>query len=283
MSGPEENIVVPDQRHVTYERYLRVPELIKLQNLLSKQQEHDEMLFIIIHQAYELWFKQILHEVQYAARKLQEGKLGHFIRTLNRIVTIQDVLIQQVSILETMTPTDFNRFRDNLNPASGFQSAQFRVLEFKLGERDERFLKFFEKTSPSFHVLEQSMHEPSLWDLFLRFLASKKFAIPTSILQRDVTKRYESNPEVVKVIEKIYREQDDHYEIYSAIEKLIDVDERVLLWRQRHVTMVERMIGNRRGTGGSSGVKYLSKTLEIRFFPEIWEVRNSLGGAYGAQ
>lgn len=273
----------PVTGQITYNSYLKVHDLLALQTPLSRPEHHDETLFIIIHQAYELWFKQILHELTFAEAAMAAGQLMPLLKTLKRITTIQDVLIQQVDILETMTPKEFNNFRDNLNPASGFQSAQFRVLEYRLGFKDESYLKFFRTDPKAEKDLQKALSAPSIYDLFIQFLAKKGFAIDDAATKRDTTTMYQSNESVRDAIVKIYQESDTYYDLYLACEAMIDVDERILLWRYRHVAMVERMIGTRRGTGGSSGVKYLSSTLTKRFFPEIWEARNHLGsGGYGS-
>lgn len=274
-----ERLIEPEAKSVTYGSYLKVNELLDLQRPLSSPPEQDELLFIQIHQVYELWFKQILHEVAFAERSLKEDKVMPFIRTMRRISTIQSVLTHQVDILETMTPVDFNRFRELLNPASGFQSYQFRELEFRLGAKEGAYLKFHKHDAMASERLDKAIASPSLYDLFLRHLARRGFSVPESVIQRDVTQPYVSSPEVREVVLSIYRDAEKYYDLYLALEALIDLDEGILLWRQRHVAMVERMIGSRKGTGGSSGVKYLSKTLEKRFFPEIWESRDWLGAS----
>jgi tryptophan 2,3-dioxygenase len=275
---------MPDANaQLTYSQYLKIQELLALQKPLTEPLEHDETLFIVIHQAYELWFKQILHELEHGDRLLAEGKLAPFVRTLGRIDTILQVLVHQVDILETMTPNDFNRFRDKLNPASGFQSLQFRLFEARMGARNREFLKNFDGASAGRSQLEAAQKRPSIYDRFLALMAQRGLAIPSEILRRPVDSPYVRDDRVVQAFLQIYQVQGDYYDLYVAAEKMIDLDEKVLLWRYRHVAMVERMIGNRRGTGGSSGVKYLTATLAVRFFPEIWEVRNLLGASYGSQ
>ncbi len=272
-----DNLIEPAANAVTYGSYLKVSELLDLQKPLTTPLQHDETLFIVIHQVYELWFKQILHDLAAAGEALAKDQPMSFIRIANRIGTIQSVLTHQVDILETMTPVDFNRFRDKLNPASGFQSWQFRELEFRLGAKEPAYLKFHKNDPVATKSLEQAIDQPTIYDRFLGLLARRGFAIPVEVLKRDVRQPYQSQPAVLDVILKIYRESERHYDLYSTLEALIDLDEGLLLWRYRHVAMVERMIGNRKGTGGSSGVKYLSLTLTKRFFPEIWEARNGLG------
>ncbi len=283
MSDPRENLIQPTAQSVTYGSYLKVKELLGLQQPLTKPEQHDETLFIVIHQVYELWFKQILHELDAAEAAVRNDQPMLCIRIAKRIGTIQSVLTHQVDVLETMTPVDFNRFREKLNPASGFQSMQFRVLEFRLGAKEAAYMKFHKSDAPATKSLEAAIAAPTIYDHFLALLKRRGFAIPAEVLQRDVTQPYLSNDGVREAILKIYRESERHYDLYSTLESLIDLDEGILLWRYRHVAMVERMIGSRKGTGGSSGVKYLSHTLAKRFFPEIWEARNGLGDAYGSK
>lgn len=283
-SNIEPGIIVPDSKMVSYATYLKVNELVALQERLSEPAEHDEMLFIIIHQVYELWFKQILHEMDLAERDLIANKHFAALKTLKRITVIQHVLTEQVSVLETMTPNDFNLFRSRLNPASGFQSWQFRLVEYRMGLKDEVFLKFHKAQPDAIAAMERARVAPSFYDQVLRFLARKGIAIPQAVLERDVTRMYEANSGVEAAFTKIYENPETNYDLYIMLEALMDLDQQFTLWRYRHVAMVERMIGNRIGTGGSSGVKYLSSTLSKRFFPEIWSLRSRLGGgiAYGA-
>ena len=281
--GFESQLITPSSSAVTYSRYLKVDELLKLQVPLTEPAQHDETLFIVIHQVYELWFKQILHELDRAEAAVRDDHLMVFNRIGKRISTIQSVLTHQVDVLETMTPVDFNRFRENLNPASGFQSYQFRQLEFRLGLKERAYLRFYQTEPEALKALEATFLRPTIWDYFLRLMAKRGFDVPAEVLNRDVSLTYQSSEVVVQAVLKVYRAADQYYDLYSTLEALIDLDEGLLLWRQRHVAMVERMIGTRKGTGGSSGVKYLTQTLSRRAFPEIWEVRNWLGEGYGKQ
>jgi tryptophan 2,3-dioxygenase len=276
-----EKLIVPKSGAITYGSYLKVPELLNLQHPLSRPAQHDETLFIVIHQVYELWFKQILHEIGRAERAVEQDQLMVMIRTLKRVATIQSVLTHQVDVLETMTPTEFNSFRDNLNPASGFQSAQFRELEFRLGAKDAAMINFHRSDAAATKSLEAALAAPTIFDRFLKLMHRRGLNIPQKVLDRATNASHEADPDVTATIVKVYRESERYYDLYSALEALIDLDEGLLLWRYRHVAMVERMIGRRRGTGGSSGVKYLSSTLSKRFFPDIWDARNSLGDGYG--
>jgi len=283
-SHGKEELIEPQRHSVTYGSYLKVRELLSLQSPLTVPEQHDEVLFIIIHQVYELWFKQILHETKKAAAAIDADNLMLFNRTANRIHAIQTILTHQVGILETMTPSDFNTFRDRLNPASGFQSWQFRELEFYLGYKDPVYMKFHKNDQAASDALAVALTSPSVYDRFLSLLKRRGFLIPDSVIERNVSENYMANEQVCQEIVKIYKQSDKYYDLYSALEAMIDLDEGVLLWRQRHVAMVERMIGNRRGTGGSSGVNYLSKTLTKRFFPDIWDARNYIGDSdYGRQ
>ena len=240
-----------------------------MQRPLSRPAHHDEMLFIIIHQVYELWFKQVLHEVDAAMPALDRDDLPAVSKHFRRIHAIQRVLEQQVDILETMAPQEFNEFRDHLNPASGFQSVQFRELEFACGLRRTEILKLVELDDAQRARLELRATSPSLYDRVKALLARRGFAVATAA-------------ELVESYRQIYSDEAAHYDLYRLLEDLIEFDERFALWRSRHVLMVERMIGQRPGTGGSSGAQYLRGTLERRFFPELWEVRTYLGeGSYG--
>jgi tryptophan 2,3-dioxygenase len=253
---------------LSYGSYLKVDQLLGLQQPLSKPPHHDEMLFIIIHQVYELWFKQLLHEVDATMVALDRDDLLRVAKQFRRIHAIQRLLEQQVDILETMTPQEFNQFRDNLNPASGFQSVQFRELEFACGLRRTEVLKWIELDDAHRARLDRRLREPSLYDHAKALLARRGFAIG-------------SPAELIDSYRQIYADEVRFYDLHLLLEDLIEFDERFLLWRGRHVRMVERMIGHKRGTGGSSGAEYLQSTLADRFFPELWEVRTYLGrGAY---
>ncbi len=277
-------IKIPDHNSVTYSSYLKVSELIGLQKLLSDPPEHDEMLFIVIHQVYELWFKQILHEIDRSEMSLQSGSVFDALKGLKRIAAIQKVLTEQVSILETMTPNDFNRFRERLNPASGFQSWQFRIVEFRMGLKDTAYLKFFRAMPDIAELLNKTLKQHSFYWHVLSFLSQKGYAVPQECLSKDPALPYEPSQGVEDLFASIYQDHFKHAEAYYLLESLIDLDQLFSLWRFRHVAMVERMIGGLVGTGGSSGAHYLRSTLPKRFFPEIWSVRNQLGtSVYGGQ
>jgi tryptophan 2,3-dioxygenase len=255
-------------RPLSYGSYLKIDELLALQQPLSRPAHHDEMLFIVIHQVYELWFKQVLHEIDAAMDALDRDDLLRVGKLFRRIHAIQRLLEEQVDILETMTPQEFNQFRDNLNPASGFQSVQFRELEFACGLRRTEILQWVELDEAHRARLERRLREPSLYDHAKALLARRGFATGSS-------------DELIESYRQIYSDEGRYYDLHLLLEELIEFDERFLLWRGRHVRMVERMIGNKRGTGGSSGAEYLSRTLDQRFFPELWAVRTQLGtGTY---
>ena len=255
------------QQQLSYGSYLKVDELLSLQRPLSSPEHHDEMLFIIIHQVYELWFKQLLHETEAVLRALDRDELLPVGKHFRRIHTIQRLLEQQIDVLETMTPQEFNAFRDNLNPASGFQSIQFRELEFMCGVRRTETLKYIQTNTAQRERLERRLNEPSLYDKVKALLRRRGFAS-------------ETHDELLQTYKSIYEDPAPQYDLYLLLEDLIEFDERFLLWRGRHVRMVERMIGAKKGTGGSLGAAYLSQTLEHRFFPELWEVRTLLGGSW---
>jgi tryptophan 2,3-dioxygenase len=253
---------------LSYGSYLKIDELLDLQQPLSRPRHHDEMLFIIIHQVYELWFKQLIHELDATMAALDRDDLLRVAKHFRRIHAIQRLLEQQVDILETMTPQEFNQFRDNLNPASGFQSVQFRELEFACGVRRTDILKWVELSDAARARLEARLKEPSLYDRAKALLRRRGFAV-------------DSSAELIESFRRIYSDEAHYYDLYLLLEDLIEFDERFLLWRGRHVRMVERMIGQKQGTGGSLGARYLEGTLSHRFFPELWEVRTYLGeGTY---
>ncbi len=274
----QNSFVEPTTQTLTYGKYLKVHELLSLQQEISVPKEHDETLFIIIHQVYELWFKQLLHELNLCESMLSDNKLIPVLRSLKRIETIQKVLNQQIDILETMTPDEFNRFRSNLNPASGFQSYQFREFEFRLGLKNPMYFKYFAVDEKATSCLQNAFAAPTLYDYLLRAMAKNGFQIPQEVLNRDVTQAHSSHPEIVQLFRTIYENHDQYYQWYVLLEGLVDLDGLLILWRYRHVQMVRRMIGDMVGTGGSLGARYLQTTLTKTIFPELWEVRNHLGG-----
>ena len=270
-----------NDKAITYISYLKVDELLELQQPESDG-EHDEMLFIVIHQTYELWFKQILHEIAELQRTLEQGDTHRSLAILGRVRTIMKTCVGQLDILETMTPLQFNTFRGRLQSASGFQSAQFRELEAVLGRRDQAGAGASKNTgmgmaehliegSPACARVEAAMARPSLWDSTLRYLASRGHAVPGEVLGRDVSVGYEAHEGVQDMLLDVHRNDPD---AAAICERLVDLDEGLQEWRYRHVKMVERTIGHKIGTGGSSGVGYLSSTLFRSVFPDLWAIRS---------
>jgi tryptophan 2,3-dioxygenase len=260
-------------RAVTYGNYLRIDDLLALQQPRSAGPEHDELLFIVIHQVYELWFKELLHEFDRVTHLLTADDTHRAQHSLKRILTILKVLVAQLDILETMTPLEFTSFRTRLEAASGFQSDQFRQIEFVLGAKNNRAVLRFPEGSRARSELERRYAEPTIWDAFLHYLAREGYAVPPSQLARDVTARAEPSPEVQEVLIALYRRDPKNAEL---CERLVDLDEGVQEWRYRHVKMVERTIGTRSGTGGSTGAEYLRSTVGQNLFPDLWNIRARL-------
>jgi tryptophan 2,3-dioxygenase len=256
---------------VTYASYLELDALLNAQKPKSDGPEHDEMLFIVIHQVYELWFKQILHELDYLTQLMDTGDVPRMSHTLVRVLKILKVQVAQLDILETMTPLEFLSFRERLESASGFQSYQFRELEFLLGHKRLAMVEHFPAQSEGRNRLDKRFSKPSLWDVFLKFLAAQNYQIPQNILDRNVTEPYEANQDVQAVLIDLYRNNPN---LLSVCELLVDFDEGIQEWRYRHVKMVERTIGSKHGSGGSSGVGYLSSTLFQPVFPDLWAIRS---------
>lgn len=248
---------------LSYNEYLKVPELINLQETLSDPTSHDELLFIVIHQTYELWFKQILHEVDASIKWMGEDRKFRANHSLKAVNAIEKVIVSQIHILETMAQIGFLEFRDKLNPASGFQSMQFRELEFVSGAKDEKILKFFEFDEFAHKRLTERFNEPTLGEAFWGLLKRQGFEVENSENQ-------------IKSIVKILTSPEEYPELFIMQDLLIEHDENISLWRYHHVLMVERMLGMKRGTGGSEGVGYLRTTLSKKFFPELWEARTFL-------
>jgi tryptophan 2,3-dioxygenase len=262
---------VTHQASITYSSYLALDEVLAAQR--PRSDEHDELLFIVIHQVYELWFKQLLHEGAQLQRRLEDGDTTHVLHTLKRILTILKTIVAQIDVLETITPRQFLAFRDRLEAASGFQSAQFRELEGMLGRRDARVLRHYAPGSPEQARIAAAMARPSLFDSFLRYLAGQGYPVPAAALERDVAQPIEPSPDVQRALLATYR---DDGEPAQVCERMIDLDEGVMEWRYRHVQMVRRTIGDRRGTGGSPGASYLARTLLQPAFPDLWAVRTEL-------
>jgi tryptophan 2,3-dioxygenase len=251
---------------LNYNEYLKVPQLLKLQKCLSDPQSHDELQFIIVHQAYELWFKLILFEVDTIRTRLFEGDVRGATWLFRRVNSIARLLVDQIHILESMSPLDFLEFREKLNPASGFQSVQFRELEFIANLKEPQLLVHLKSDTESLDKLRKRLNEPTLWDAYLDLLKKQGFDIPDD---RDSTT-------IKKEIARLHKEHDRHHDLFLLSEAMIEFDEFIGLWRMHHVRMVERMIGNKIGTGGSEGVRYLTTTLTKKCFPELWDARTFL-------
>jgi tryptophan 2,3-dioxygenase len=257
---------------VTYGSYLKIDELLSLQQPRSDG-EHDEMLFIIIHQVYELWFKELLHEFDRVARLLRGDEPHRAQHTLKRILTILKVMVAQLDILETMTPLEFLSFRARLEAASGFQSDQFRQIEFLLGAKSEAAIARFPEGGRARGELIKRYDAPTLWDAFLHHLSREGYPVPPAQLSRTVTSLIEPSADIQQILIDIYRRDSKNAEL---CERLVDLDEGLQEWRYRHVKMVERTIGVKRGTGGSSGAAYLAGTVGKPIFPDLWEIRGRL-------
>jgi tryptophan 2,3-dioxygenase len=257
----------------TYTSYLRLDELLDLQTPASGGEEHDEMLFIVIHQVYELWFKQVLHETDLLRRAFEGNDRPLALATLKRILTIFKTLVSQVDILETMTPVSFSSFRHRLDTASGFQSIQFREFEAALGARRPGMAHHIPEGSEERRRVEQRLQEPSLYSSFLRFLSLNGFAVPEEVIGRDVAESPAEDERVQEILVGIYKSDPTNRDV---CERLVDLDEAIQEWRYRHVKMVQRTIGMKIGTGGSAGVEYLKNTLFKPLFPDLWAIRTSL-------
>jgi tryptophan 2,3-dioxygenase len=267
--------------HLSYNEYLSVSELIGLQKCRSDPAHHDELLFITVHQAYELWFKQILHEIDAAIRMMSEGRLAAAAHTVRRVVEIEKLLVTQIHILETMTPISFLGFRDRLNPASGFQSMQFREVEFSSGLKDEGILQEFRNDEFAYERLKSRMAAPTLNDAFYRALRERGFDAPSDDPALDGKQRKDRYERRKTAVLEILTHFESRFEEFQLSETLLEHDEYFSLWRSHHIKMVERMVGAKRGTGGSEGVGYLRSTLDKKFFPEMWEARTFLDVTHG--
>jgi len=279
--GQKEAVAKPDERSrdgsVRYETYLQLDKLLDAQHTLSDPPQHDEMLFIIQHQVAELWLKLFLHELDTVIECLREDQVARSIKILARIDVVQQQLTSQWAVLATLTPHAYAGFRDLFGTASGFQSLQYRLLEFKLGNKDRNMLPMFRHKLPYYRELKQALESPALYDEFLRYLYRVGHRVPLERVNRDWTERYEHHPGVVDVLEVIYRRPDEHWAAYEVCEKLVDVETNFQAWRFHHMKTVERIIGFKAGTGGTAGVKFLKKTVDVCLFPELTEVRTRIG------
>jgi tryptophan 2,3-dioxygenase len=263
--------------NLSYGAYLHLDELLAAQHPVSRPEHHDELLFIVQHQTSELWLKLVLHELRTVQTQLAADKLRPALKGLARVKHIQRTLTDQWSVLATLTPSEYAEFRKFLGTSSGFQSDQYRAVEFVLGNKDAAMLGLFDHDARARGQLSELLAAPSVYDEFLRYLARHGHAVPASLLERDVTKAHVFTPELVPVFRHIYEHAADHWEAYEACEELVDLEENFQLWRFRHLKTVERTIGIKRGTGGSSGAAFLRKALELTFFPELYAVRTEIG------
>ena len=261
----------------TYAGYLRLDRLLSAQHPLSEPEHHDELLFIIQHQTSELWMRLIIHELDAVLSALAIDDLGPAQKGLARVKQIQRQLFEQWGVLETLTPSEYSEFRPVLGASSGFQSLQYRELEFLLGNKNDGMLRLFEHDPAAKARLEKTLAEPSLYDEFLRYLARRGHAVPKELLDRDVTQAHKRAQGLVPVFKNIYENAKDYWPEYHLAEQLVDIEESFQLWRFRHMKTVERIIGHKPGTGGSSGVNYLKRALDRSFFPELIDVRTVIG------
>ncbi|MBK8283622.1 MAG: tryptophan 2,3-dioxygenase [Ahniella sp.] len=260
----------------TYGGYLGLERLLSSQVPLSSPPHHDEMLFIIQHQVSELWMKLIIHEMKAALANLREDRVDFTLKVLARVKQVQKQLLEQWAVLETLTPSEYLQFRHVLGPASGFQSLQYRMIEFMLGNKNADMLKVFGHQPVDQAELRAVLEAPSLYDEFLHWLARRGHAIPEEILKRDFSTPWQRHDALLPIYKAIYSNTEQYWEEYHLCEQLVDVEVSFQQWRFRHMKTVERIIGYRRGTGGSSGVAFLRKALELTFFPELFEVRTEL-------
>ena len=273
----EHTIETDFRSRMDYQGYLHLERVLTAQQPLSDPEHHDEMLFIIQHQTSELWMKLMIHELRAALDFVRRDELPPCFKILARVKQIQRMLFEQWAVLETLTPSEYAQFRGVLGHASGFQSHQNRMIEFLLGNKNAKTIKVFEHLPDVHKELTVALSSPSLYDEFLRHLSRRGMSVPRSAVQRDWSQPYEENLELIPVFKLIYENTETYFDAYEMCEKLIDVEEHFALWRFRHVKTVERIIGYKMGTGGSSGVNFLRKALDIRLFPELWDVRTEIG------
>lgn len=261
---------------MSYGSYLALDELLSAQHPVSRPEHHDEMLFIIQHQTSELWLKLVLHELRAVRRALIADDLRVAMKGIARIKHIQRSLTEQWSVLATLTPSEYAEFRGDLGSSSGFQSYQYRAVEFMLGNKNAAMLKVFASDPMAHNLLKEALEETSIYDEFLRLLARRGFAVPAELLERDFTKAHVFSPALVQLYRAIYENPGDHWDLYEACEELVDLEDNFQLWRFRHMKTVLRTIGMKTGTGGSSGVGFLQRALELTFFPELFAVRTEI-------
>ncbi|MED3571055.1 tryptophan 2,3-dioxygenase [Cytobacillus praedii] len=270
----EKGIHTDFKENMTYGEYLHLDQILTSQKRLSDH--HDEMLFIIIHQVSELWMKLILHELSSAIKEIEQDELHSAFKKLARVSKTQTQIIQAWDVLSTLTPAEYLQFRDTLGKASGFQSYQYRLIEFALGYKSTHILKIYEKDPAVHAALQAAFQAPSIYDVSIKALARAGFDINPALLDRDFSKVYAGDPSVAAAWREVYRNVDQYWDLYELAEKLVDIEDWLQQWRFRHMKTVERIIGFKVGTGGSSGVNYLKQVLDHRFFPELWDLRTEL-------
>jgi len=272
----EDTIKLDISERKNYGGYLYLDRLLSAQKPLSQPEHHDEMLFIIQHQTSELWLKLIIHELTAAIELVASGHLGRASKILARVKQIQKQLFEQWAVLETLTPSEYIQFRGVFGNASGFQSLQYRQVEFLLGNKNEKMLDVFPVASKSRKILQQALEQPSVYDVFIRHLYQQGYPLDKTLVERDVRQPHEYNESLMQALVVVYRQPEQHWPIYALCEQLVDVEESFQLWRFRHMKTVERIIGFKEGTGGSSGVAFLQKALSLTFFPELLKLRTEL-------
>lgn len=273
-SGLEKEIQTDFQKSMSYGDYLQLDKILSSQHRLSDH--HDEMLFIIIHQTSELWMKLILHELAAATECIRQNKLEPSFKMLSRVSRIQQQLIQSWSVLSTLTPSEYMEFRDKLGQSSGFQSYQNRLIEFALGNKNVHMLSVYQHQKELSEQMLQALHEPSIYDAAINALVARGLPIDQEAISRDFSQKYEPNTSVEEAWLTVYRDVEQYWDLYELAEKLVDIGNQQQLWRFNHVSTVERIIGHKQGTGGSSGVTYLKRVLDQQFFPELWSLRTKL-------
>ena len=269
----EEGISTDFSKAMSYGAYLDLDTLLSAQHPRSEPQQHDELLFIIQHQVAELWMKLLLHEMHSARSLIAADELAPALKRLARVKHVQKQLVEQWDVLATLTPSEYAQIRPFLATSSGFQSHQYRAVEFLLGNKNADMVRVFEHNPVEHAELERLLGEPTIYDEFLRFLARRGYAVPEAVLERDVTLPYRLDGDLVGVFAAVYASPAEHWGVYETCEELVDIEDLFQQWRFRHLQVVTRTIGHRQGTGGSSGVGFLRKALDLTFFPELYAVR----------
>jgi len=272
---PLEDGIERDLRGLNYGSYLHLDELLAAQRPLSDH--HDEMLFIIVHHTTELWMKLVIHEIRSAMALIAADELAPALKRLARVKHVQRQMTDQWSVLATLTPTEYSQFRDRLGKSSGFQSAQYRTLEFLLGNKNPAMVAVFAHDPETAADLDRTLHARSLYDEFLLYLARRGYPIPAELLDRDFSQPHTLNTELVRVFTGVYDDPEHQWDVYETCEELVDIEDTFQTWRFRHLKTVERIIGYKRGTGGSTGVAFLTRALSLTFFPELFAVRTEIG------